>query len=148
MPYESLRRGRISLTGYYYLLTTTTADRQSLFQSLTAGRVVINALRSLDTAELTQTLACVVMPDHVHWLMRLGRSPLAEMMQRFKGRCARALSPFAGSPVWQKGFHDRAVRSDESLEAIARYVIENPVRAGLAKHIGDYPLWHSVWAFE
>ena len=140
--------GRQCYGAQIFAVTTATADQQPLFQSLTAGRVVINALRSLDTAELTQTLACVVMPDHVHWLMRLGRSPLAEVMQRFKGRCARALSPFAGSPVWQKGFHDRAVRSDESLEAIARYVIENPVRAGLAKRIGDYSLWHSVWAFE
>ncbi len=148
MPYEALRRGRVSLTGYYYLLTTATAHRAPLFQTLTAGRLVISALRALDAADLTQTLACVVMPDHVHWLMRLGRSPLAVVMQRFKGRCARDLRTLSGSPVWQKGFHDRAVRSDESLEALARYVIENPVRAGLVKNIGDYSLWHSVWVFE
>jgi REP element-mobilizing transposase RayT len=49
------------------------------------------------------------------------------------------------SSVWQPGYHDHAVRQDEDLRAMARYVVANPVRAGLVKDIGDYPHWDAVW---
>jgi REP element-mobilizing transposase RayT len=50
-----------------------------------------------------------------------------------------------GGRVWQRGFHDHAVRKDESLEDIARYVVLNPVRAGLVGSVGAYPLWDAIW---
>jgi len=31
------------------------------------------------------------------------------------------------------------LRDDESTEALARYTLENPVRAGLAARLGEYP---------
>jgi len=40
---------------------------------------------------------------------------------------------------------DHALRSDEDLRAVARYVIANPVRAGLAQRVGGYPFWDAVW---
>jgi hypothetical protein len=45
--------------------------------------------------------------------------------------------------LWQEGFHERVLRSDESTEAAMRYVLENPVRAGLTRAIGDYPFARS-----
>ncbi|MFB6261862.1 MAG: transposase, partial [Thiohalorhabdaceae bacterium] len=50
-----------------------------------------------------------------------------------------------GSPVWQPGFHDRAIRREEDLEAVARYVVANPLRAGLVDRIADYPHWDAAW---
>ncbi|UZE26759.1 transposase [Pseudomonas asplenii] len=47
--------------------------------------------------------------------------------------------------VWQRGFHDRLIRRDEDLPGVARYVIANPVRAGLVKRVHDYPLWDAIW---
>ncbi|HEY6644024.1 REP-associated tyrosine transposase [Povalibacter sp.] len=148
MPYTSLLRGRTSLNGHYYVVTTATAHRHPLFASLVAGRVILNTLRAQDAAGHTQTLACVVMPDHVHWLVRLvGSQSLSAVVRHVKGRSAHDLNARAqgAGPVWQKGFHDHAVRSDQSLEAIARYVIENPIRAGIVSCIGDYSLWHCAW---
>jgi hypothetical protein len=37
------------------------------------------------------------------------------------------------------------LRDDESLLAVARYVVLNPVRARLVKKIGLYPFWDAVW---
>ncbi len=48
-------------------------------------------------------------------------------------------------PLWQPGFHDRAIRKEEDLQAVARYIVANPVRAGLAGKVGDYPLWDATW---
>jgi putative transposase len=47
--------------------------------------------------------------------------------------------------LWQKGYHDRAIRREEDLLAVARYIVANPLRAGLVKRVGDYPLWDAVW---
>jgi hypothetical protein len=47
--------------------------------------------------------------------------------------------------VWQAGFHDHALRADESVVSIGEYVIHNPVRAGLVASVDDYPLWDAAW---
>ena len=150
MPYESLLQGRVSTPGHCYSVTTTTAHRDPRFADLSAARTVINAIRTLDNARHSQTLALVVMPDHVHWLFRLGLFlSLSEVVRRFKGRCARELGASMGaSTLWQCGFHDHALHTGESLAQAARYIIQNPVRAGIVTSIGDYPFWHSAWNIE
>ncbi len=40
---------------------------------------------------------------------------------------------------------DHALRKDEDLVHLARYVVANPVRAGLVERLGDYPLWDAQW---
>jgi REP element-mobilizing transposase RayT len=46
--------------------------------------------------------------------------------------------------IWQKGFHDRALRRDEDVRTVARYTVLNPVRAGIVSRIWDHPLWDAV----
>ena len=87
------------------------------------------------------------MPDHLHWLFVLRSSSLSETVRLLKGRSAKRINEAAGrsEPLWQKGFHDHALRKEEDIKAVARYVIANPLRAGLAANIGDYPHWDAVW---
>ena len=33
----------------------------------------------------------------------------------------------------------------EDIQAAARYIIANPLRAGLAERAGDYPYWDCIW---
>jgi len=47
--------------------------------------------------------------------------------------------------LWQPGFHDRALRREQDLQPLARYIVANPLRAGLVKRLGDYPLWDAIW---
>ena len=87
------------------------------------------------------------MPDHLHWLFELGDQPLDTVLASVKSRSAKAVnaSRRKTGQVWQRGFHDRAVRHEEDIRAIARYIVANPLRAGLVQHVGDYPLWDAVW---
>jgi hypothetical protein len=39
------------------------------------------------------------------------------------------------------------LRQDEDVARVARYVVANPLRAGLVKRIGDYPLWDAAWLY-
>lgn len=88
------------------------------------------------------------MPDHWHGLVELSDdADLAAMMRVAKGGSARAvnLALARTGPVWMPGFHDRAMRFEENIVGAARYVVANPLRAGLVKRIGDYPYWDAVW---
>lgn len=74
--------------------------------------------------------------------MQLGAGmDLSRCMGGVKSVSARQL----GMPLWQKGFHDHAVRKEEDLPALARYVVANPVRAGLVQRVGQYPHWDAIW---
>lgn len=47
--------------------------------------------------------------------------------------------------LWQPGFHDRVLRAEDDLVAVARYVVANPIRAGLSRSFGGYPFRDAVW---
>ena len=42
--------------------------------------------------------------------------------------------------LWQEGYYDRILRDDDPNEGVIRYILENPVRAGLVDHPREYPL--------
>jgi hypothetical protein len=51
--------------------------------------------------------------------------------------------------LWQDGYYDRVLRPDDDPKKIARYIIDNPVRAGLVRSPLDYPLLGSdVWTIQ
>ncbi len=40
---------------------------------------------------------------------------------------------------------DAATMARNNTVKMARYVVANPLRAGLVERIGDYPLWDAIW---
>lgn len=148
MPYENLRRGRFSAADHEYLVTSVTDQRVPVFADFGCARALARALRETSDAGMADWLAWVIMPDHFHALVRLGaKGDLGKLMQTVKGRSARRINTLsaASNRVWQPGFHDHALRKEEDRVAVARYVVANPLRAGLVSRIGDYPHWDCVW---
>ncbi len=95
-----------------------------------------------ETAGFAKTFCFVVMPDHLHWMMQLGnKKTLGETVHALKSMVSRNI----GKPIFQKGFYDHAVRGEEDLKKMARYIVANPIRAGLVKNIHDYPHWDAIW---
>jgi hypothetical protein len=45
----------------------------------------------------------------------------------------------ANTQVWEEGFFDHVLRSNESYSQKWHYVRENPVRAGLVRSVEDWP---------
>ncbi|MDO9080328.1 MAG: transposase [Desulfuromonadales bacterium] len=144
---HSLRTGRYDESNRIYLLTTVVADRRPIFLGLTNARICIQGLRHQDETGRTATLAFVLMPDHLHWLIELKSGTLAEIMRSIKSFTARQLNLQQGTigDVWQHCYHDHALRADEDVRSVARYVVANPVRAGLVKSAWNYPHWDAVW---
>jgi len=52
---------------------------------------------------------------------------------------------YRSGSLWQDGFHDHALRREEDLKQVAWYIVANPLRAGLADRLGDYPYWNLDW---
>jgi hypothetical protein len=115
---------------------------------LEAARLMIGALRFADRSGWSCTYAYVLMPDHLHWLFALGRAKsLSRLIQSVKRYSSSRLtqSRLASAPVWQSGFFDHAIRAHEDLVTVSRYIVANPLRAGLCGDIGEYPHWDAVW---
>lgn len=142
-----LRIGRCSEVGRAYLLTSVTHCRQPVFSNWRLGRLLVEEFRRAHEHGQANSIAWVVMPDHFHWLMQLENASLGNVIGSIKSRCTLKVNQLTDrrGPLWQTGYHDRAIRDGEDLKPFARYIIANPLRAGLVQKIGDYPLWDACW---
>jgi len=145
---RDLRKGRISEPERIYHIRTSTAPKRPLFTDFWLGWEVVKALRFLHERGDVESLAFVVMPDHLHWLICLsGARPLDAVMRSLKSYTARRINEHLASrgPIWQEGYFDRALRAEDDIKDVARYLVANPLRAGLCRRLGDYPLWDAKW---
>ncbi|ROH93218.1 transposase [Stagnimonas aquatica] len=145
---RALRRGRHSQAGQVYLLTAVTLQRQPWFRDDAAARAAARSFGSQASLGDARLLAWVLMPDHAHWLLELGeRDALAQVVRRIKSFSARSANAALQrlGPVWSEAYHDHALRREEDLRAVARYIVMNPLRAGLVQRLGDYPYWNAIW---
>jgi REP element-mobilizing transposase RayT len=81
------------------------------------------------------------MPDHLHVLAE-GGTPDADFrafVHAFKQRSAFHWKRAHGFALWERSYFERVLRKDESTVSVVRYIIDNPVRAGLVLNPGDYP---------
>jgi putative transposase len=87
----------------------------------------------------------VVMPNHVHLLIS-PKIDVSRITQGIKGATARFANlqlGRTGAAFWQDETFDRFCRSPEECQRIRGYIARNPVRAGLAKAMGEWP-WSSA----
>jgi len=144
---KALRKGRVSQVNRIYLITVVTESRRKWFRQHDLARQVARCLGNDPALYDARVLCWVVMPDHVHVLLELGQTPLQKVINQWKSRTGRLLNTQIGRKgrFWQKGYHDHALRREEDLKDVARYIIGNPLRAGLSKKYGHYPYWNAVW---
>ncbi|UVM51660.1 MULTISPECIES: REP-associated tyrosine transposase [unclassified Pseudomonas] len=142
-----LRHGRFSEEGRAYLITAVVHQRRRIFTDWQLGRLLVAELKRAHDQKWINSIAWVVMPDHLHWLVQLEQRSLAQLMQATKSRSTLSINRASNNEgaFWQSGYHDRAIRDGEELLPFARYIVANPLRAGLVKKIGDYPLWDACW---
>jgi len=136
--YQALRKGRVSVPGARYFLTFALAQRR---EGLATDELFAAMISVLGTVP-GDTFALVAMPDHLHWLVRLGEeAELPGLTRAFKGPLSVPLR--ARGLQWQKGaYHDRRLRPDDELGPFLRYMLCNPYRAGLCDLDSLWPYWH------
>jgi REP element-mobilizing transposase RayT len=114
-----------------------------------------DVLRELFLVELAKVVvkfdlicdAYCLMTNHYHLLLRTPQGQLSEALQQLNGNVARIFNRRVArhGPVWETRFHDDPIESDGHLLQAARYVVLNPVRAGIVADAADYA-WSSYRA--
>jgi putative transposase len=132
--------------GQAFSITITTAKRYPWFKiHCELADTSISLILALAQEREAVVFAWCLMPDHIHLLLQ--DNNVLDLVRLLKGRLtpeARRLEP--GRTLWQRSFYDHALRKEEALEDVARYIWENPVRAGIAEHASAYPWSGSlVW---
>lgn len=161
-PYRYSRRwhGFDYQAEYVYFITICTEHRQPLLSEIdlrckvrlsAAGVEIANTWDSLPGRfPSIRLLGFVAMPDHVHGLVQIMPVPaggtvatpcsLGNVIGAFKSLSARNANRVLGRrnvSFWQRGYHDRVVRSDDELERLRWYIDENPSRWAAARLLDD-----------
>ena len=124
-----------------YFLTFCTFQRHCVFVTPErVGLVRTQILRSATEQQFALIADCF-MPDHLHLLVE-GLTDASDC-RRFIS-LAKQFSGFHyqkafGGRLWQRYGFERVLRHDEATVSVARYILENPLRAGLVKSVSDYP---------
>lgn len=148
-------RGFDYASNHAYVVTICTYHRRPLFGTIVDGQLQPSWLGRIVEREWQRTVelrrgvlldAFVLMPNHLHGIVILD---LAEDGPRGKGRVGEFVAPSVGlgaivrgfksavtalarreqpgmGQVWQRGFHDRIIRSEAELERFRRYMADNP----------------------
>ena len=124
-----------------YFLTFCCARRHPWFASkdvvALASQQIFNTAQRFDVA----VIAYCFMPDHAHLLIEActDAADAARFVHQAKQRSGFACAQIWGGPLWQPSYYDRILRDEDATLAVARYIVENPVRAGLVASPRDYP---------
>ncbi|MGH9200493.1 MAG: REP-associated tyrosine transposase [Vicinamibacterales bacterium] len=127
-----------------YFVTICTHRRRRIFEDAAFARdVIAKLLRSASAYGFALPAYCL-MPDHAH-VVAVGEhdnSQLTTFIRSWNTQTGFAWRQMRlvdrPDPIWQPGYYDRVLREGEPILGVARYVVLNPVRAGLVSDPNDY----------
>ena len=134
-----------------YFLTFCVRSRARVFVSDSIVNPALLQIRQAARDEGYALLAYCFMPDHLHLLVEgtTETSDLRRFVQVAKRRSGAVYAREWGSRLWQEGYYDRVLRSEESAKRVARYIVNNPVRAGIVTDPRQYPhLGSDLWSVD
>ncbi|MBS3917547.1 MAG: transposase [Deltaproteobacteria bacterium] len=130
----------INIEEYPYLVTTVTLKRKPIFASPDAANIVLEAILFGKKQKWYYLLSFVIMPDHIHFIIIPKGKNISECVKSIKGYSARRINSVLGEKgsIWQSGFYDYILESEEKVLSRMRYIEDNPVRKGMVAYPEDY----------
>ena len=151
-----------SLPGAYFL-TLCAHQRELLFGEIMKGQAVLNQfgwtvreelLRTMELRAGVQIECFVIMPNHIHFILALHKTPamntgdlpvaptarsqrgarsgtVGAIIAQFKAASARRVNQLRGTPgapLWQRNYFEHVIRTPKAFTQIQRYIAENPLR--------------------
>jgi len=106
------------------------------------NQLILDTLREEQERQDCAVYTYCLMPDHLHFLASPRRDGVSILTftDQFKGKTTnRSWKIGWKGKLWQPRYYDHIVRDDESLLAIAEYLLDNPVRKSLVAEREDWP---------
>jgi putative transposase len=133
-------QGQVSVS-----FTACLENRPAFFVHPDVVSVFSGCLQEACAKQLLRAVYCF-MPDHVH-VMTMGFEETSDGlrgMNFFKQRSGYCLKKHCADVRWQRSFYDEILRTDRSLAASIRYLVQNPVRRGLVTDWSEYPFTGAI----
>lgn len=128
-------------TGLFaYFITICTFEKQVYFDNTEIVSILLNILKQEVGRFNFSVYAYCFMPDHLHLLL-VGdeESNLVKFIKTFKQKSGHYFKRRLEKPLWQKSYYDHVIRKRESINDIAVYIFNNPVRKKLVDDFRRYP---------
>ena len=133
---------RVQVNVRTFFVSSRTNGGRALLQTERMANLFLDVLRSYAAEGRFRIHDFVVMRNHFHLLLSVnGEMTVEKAVQLIKGNFSyRAKRELAYQwQVWQRGFSEVRVYDRESFLYYRKYIDENPVKAGYAQSIGEYP---------
>jgi REP element-mobilizing transposase RayT len=126
---------------YRYFLTICTLSRKKVFEDPAVVSETLMEFRKTSHEQKFEISAYCFMPDHSHFLIEglTDSSDFKRFCKLAKQRSGSCYARKRGGPLWQEGYHERVLREGDDSRVVARYLLSNPVRAGLVATPIEYP---------
>ncbi len=130
-----------------YSLTFCTADRHTAFTNPDGIASLTTQLLHTSEACDFEPIAYCFMSDHLHLLVqgRTDDAHLPTFCRLLRQRLGHLYARRAARHLWQPGYYERVLRESEETQACVLYILANPVRAGLARAVHEYPFAGGTW---
>lgn len=126
---------------YRYYVTINTNYKISYFNEKGLVELVKKVLK--DMAEKFRFLIWVYcfMPNHLHFLAEGEKedSDFRKFVTAFKQKSGYLYKKQIKKKLWQENYYEHVLRKDEDTMRVIKYILNNPVRAGLVENYYDYP---------
>jgi REP element-mobilizing transposase RayT len=127
--------------GHFDEVLNTALDGPTWLRRTDVADLVAEAIHYRDGAEYELDAYCI-MPNHVHLLIGVQRfnTCLNAILQSLKAYTARKCNTLLTrqGPFWHHESYDHVIRDGPELDRVVRYIIKNPVAAGLCKNWEDW----------
>jgi REP element-mobilizing transposase RayT len=142
-----LEKGVYAQVGSICSITIAVKDRARIFERREVAAATVEILKTHAAKSEVPIYAYCVMPDHIHLLLAASaRCDIITFVGQFKNLVQRAAwANGVRGAFWQRSFWDHFIREEEQVEAAIDYVLNNPVRRGLADCWRAYPFGGSLF---
>ncbi|WP_076917077.1 transposase [Pseudoalteromonas sp. TB64] len=142
---KKLLTGRYSSKNKFYSVTICTKQRAPLFKNFENACIAARGLIYMQNK--VNTICYTLMPDHLHWLFQLEDLSLNNVVRQYKSITTVKINKFNcfNGQVWQQNYFEHQLKTEDDLINQARYIVANPLRAGLVNKAGEYPFWDCVY---
>jgi len=125
-----------------FFVSSRTSQGKAVLQTERMAKLFVDVLRFYMRAGKFKVHDFVVMPNHIHVLLTVGpEMSIEKAVQMMKGNFSYRAKKELGYKweVWQKGFSEVQILTEDSFVRHQNYIDENPVKVGLACSAEEYP---------
>lgn len=138
------RLARLDAPGVLHHVIIRGIERRRIFRDNTDRDRFVERLAKLLPETQTACYSWAVIPNHVHFLFRTGRTPLATLMRRLLTGYAVSFNRRhrRHGQLFQNRYKSIVCQEDLYLRELVRYIHLNPIRAGIVsdlQELKDYP---------